>query len=108
MQSFYSDWCTPQRDELRQAHLNAHHRLAQIAWRGEQFDQSVIHWQQMLVVDNCLEDAHYGLMRCYLRLDKRGLALRQYQRVCTALQDELAVPPGPAIQSLYQRLVSSS
>lgn len=59
----------------------------------------------MLVLDNLLEDAHYGLMRCYLKQGKRSLALRQYQRCSTILRDELGITPGATIQRLYQRLV---
>jgi ATP/maltotriose-dependent transcriptional regulator MalT/DNA-binding SARP family transcriptional activator len=108
VQSFYSDWCTFRRDELRRAYLDARGQLAQLAWRQEQFDESVIHWQNMLAIDDCLEEAHYGLMRCYLRQGKKGLVLRQYQRCTGALQHELGVLPGPAIQNLYQRLTGSS
>ena len=105
-QSFYSDWCSFRRDELRQSYIDARHQLALITWRKEEFDESVTHWQHMLAVDNCIEEAHYGLMRCYLRQDKRSLALRQYQRCVTTLHDELGVAPGKAIQQLYQRMIN--
>jgi LuxR family transcriptional regulator, maltose regulon positive regulatory protein len=103
-QSFYNDWCAFRRDELRQIYLEARNHLAQIAWRHEEFDESAVHWQHMLAIDNCLEEAHYGLMKYYARTGKRGLALRQYQRCVETLRQELSVQPGPAIQSLYQRL----
>jgi DNA-binding SARP family transcriptional activator len=105
VQPFYSDWCSFPRDKLRRAYLDARYQLAQIAWRAEQIDESVAHWQQMLAVDPCLEEAHYGLMRCYIRQGKRGLVLRQYQRCSEKLQQELKVLPGSAIQNLYRRLM---
>jgi two-component SAPR family response regulator len=105
LQSFYSDWCTFQRDKLRLAYLDAHQQLALIAWRREQFDESATHWQNILAVDNCLEEAHYGLMRCYVRQGKRGLALRHYQRCVEVLQRELGVKPGTAIQNLLEHLI---
>lgn len=107
VQPFYGDWCTNRRDELRSAYLDARHQLAQIAWRAEQFDESIIHWQQMLAIDNWLEEAHYGLMRCYARQGKRGLALRQYQRCKEILEQEFGAVPRAAIQNLYQRLMGS-
>ena len=61
----------------------------------------------MLALDNWLEEAHYGLMRCYARQGKRGLALRQYQRCKEILQQEFAAVPKASMQSLYQRLVGS-
>ncbi|MBA2394393.1 MAG: tetratricopeptide repeat protein [Ktedonobacteraceae bacterium] len=108
VQSFYSNWCILRRDELQRAYLDARSQLAQIAWRHEQFDESSSHWQKILAVDNCMEEAHYGLMRYYLRQGKRGLALRQYQRCVEALHQELAIAPGQTIQNLYLRLVRSS
>ncbi|HEX7736060.1 MAG TPA: BTAD domain-containing putative transcriptional regulator [Ktedonobacteraceae bacterium] len=108
LQSFYSDWCSFQRDRLRLAYLDARQHLAHIAWRQEQFDESVLQWQHVLAVDDCLEEAHYGLMRCYLRQGKRGLAWRQYQRCAERLESELGAKPGPAIQNLLQHLGRSS
>ncbi len=108
VQSFYSNWCTLRRDELRQLYLEGRRQLARLCWHSEQFDESILHWQHMLAVDNCLEDAHYGLMRCFLKQGKRGLALRQYQRCTTTLRDEMGIAPGNTIESLYQRLVETS
>ncbi len=95
VQSFYSDWCIFQRDKLRLAYLDARRQLALLAWSSEQYDESATHWRYILAVDNCQEDAHYGLMRCYMRQGKRSLALRQYQRCVEVLRDELAAEPGP-------------
>lgn len=108
VQPFYSDWCTFRRDELRRIYLEARNHLAHIFWRQEMFDESAVHWQHMLAIDSWIEEAHYGLMRYYMRTGKRGLALRQYQRCVEILQQELGAEPGPAIQGLYQRIISAS
>lgn len=104
--AFYSDWCTFRRDELRTAYLEARRQLAQIAWDAEAWSESAEHWRQMLRLDACLEEAHYGLIRCYLRQGKRGAALRQYQTCQKVLNEELGVQPGQALQHLYQRLTA--
>ena len=108
VQPFYGDWCTFRRDELRRIYLETRNHLAHIAWRQEELDESAVHWQHMLAMDNCLEEAHYGLIKFYSRKGNRGLALRQYQRCAETLKQELATRPGPAIQNLYQRLIGSS
>jgi len=108
LQSIYNDWSSFQRDELRLAYLNARQQLALIAWRNEQFDECALHYQRMLAIDDCLEDAHYGLMRCYVRQGKRGLALRQYQRCAEVLRREMGIGPGSAMQNLLQQLMKST
>ncbi|GCE22207.1 BTAD domain-containing putative transcriptional regulator [Dictyobacter kobayashii] len=105
VQSFYNDWCTFRRAELRRDYLDARHQLAVLAWEQECFEEAATHWQHMLVIDNCLEEAHYGLMRSYLRRNKRSLALRQYQQCVHMLQNELGIAPGKAIQGLYQHMI---
>lgn len=106
VQSFYSNWCIPRRDELRRQYMDARRELARIAWNQERWEESLAHWQQMVALDPCTEEAHAGLMRCYARLGKRSLAVRQYQRCTETLQRELAIAPGLTIQKLYQRLTT--
>lgn len=105
-QAFYNDWCGFRRDELRTAYVEARRALARITWNAEAWSECADHWRQILRLDNCLEEAHYGLMRCYLRQGKRGAALRQYHACQKSLQDELGAQPGQAIQNLYQRLIA--
>lgn len=104
---FYSDWCTLRRDELCTVYLEARRQLAQIAWRGNAYDECVQHWRQLLKRDNCQEEAHYGIMLCYLRQAKRSAALRQYHACKETLQQELGLQPGVAIEKLYQHLTGS-
>ena len=105
LQSFYSDWCIRRRDTLRQEYLNARHQLALLAWNNEDFDECVLHWQHTLAIDNCLEESHYGLMRCYVRQNRRSLALRQYQRCAKNLSEELGITPNKGTQKLYQEIL---
>lgn len=104
---FYSDWCIFRRDELRLMYLDVLSQLARITWSEESLDECMFYWQRMLEIDNCTEEAYHGLMRCYIRQGKRGLALRQYQRCQDVLQHELQVSPGVAIQNFYQRIKDS-
>lgn len=104
--SFYSDWCTFRRDELRTMYVEARRQLAHMAWKAEAWSESADHWRQMLRIDNCLEEAHYGLIRCYVRQGKRGMALRQYQACQDILQEELGVQPSEALQNLYRHLTA--
>ncbi len=108
LQPFYSDWCSFQRDKLRLTYMDARTQLALIAWRAEQYEECARQWQYVLAIDNCQENAHYGLMRCYIRQGKRGLALRQYQRCVETLRDELGAEPGANIQTLAQHLLKPS
>jgi LuxR family transcriptional regulator, maltose regulon positive regulatory protein len=102
--SFYSDWCLFRRDELRATYLNARRHLAHLAWRSGTLEESIEHWQHILHVDNCLEEAHLGLMQCYARQGKRSTALRQYQQCKETLHQELGIEVGVPIQQLYQHL----
>jgi DNA-binding SARP family transcriptional activator len=104
VQSFYCDWCTQRRYTLRHAYMDALYQLALIAYRQHHLDESIAHWQHLLTMDSCLEEAHYWLICCYMQQGKRGMALRQYQNCVLRLREELSIEPGDALQHLYQRL----
>lgn len=102
--SFFHDWCVFRRDELCTLYLEAQRQLAQIAWRGQAYDESIYHWRHILEKDNCREEAHYHIMLCYVRQARRSAALRHYQICKRTLREELGIDPGPDIENLYHRL----
>ncbi|HEY0755435.1 MAG TPA: BTAD domain-containing putative transcriptional regulator [Ktedonobacteraceae bacterium] len=104
VQSFYSNWCIPHRDELRTQCLNALRELAHLVWKQDRWEESLHFWQRLVAFDPCDEEAQEGIIRCYMRLGKRNLAIQQYQRCKEFLQQELAIVPGFALQKLYQKL----
>ena len=56
---------------------------------------------EMLAEDDCREDAHRRLMRCYSRQGQRNLALRQYHLCAETLARVLDVSPMQETVALY-------
>jgi DNA-binding SARP family transcriptional activator len=100
----YEEWPVLPRERLRVASLDVLDRLSQIYFSQQEYAACVTRCQQILVRDNCREDAHCLLMQCYCRQEQHHLALRQYQTCVDALRSELNVDPAPATTELYERL----
>lgn len=103
-EDIYEDWTLGYRENLKHAYLDTLDRLSQYYCAQEQVVLGIAYCQKILRVDNCREDAHCRLMRCYLRQGRRHLALRQYHLCVEALSRELDVPPMPATSELYQQI----
>lgn len=100
----YEDWPVLQREQLRIAYLETLDRLSCIYFSQSQYAACATLCQLILGRDNCREDAHCRLMRCYSRQNQHYLALRQYQSCAEALQSELDVAPSPLTAQLYERI----
>ncbi|NTU80378.1 MAG: hypothetical protein HGA45_13545 [Chloroflexales bacterium] len=100
----YEDWPVLTRERLRVMYLEALDRLGLIYFAQGQYAACANLCQLMLAADNCREDAHCRLMRCYARLGQSPPALRQYQACVEALRAELDVEPSPATVELYERI----
>ena len=102
----YEEWTVLTRERLRLANLDALYQLSQTYFNRGDYSDSADLCQLILNRDNCREDAHRRLMRCYSRLGKRHLALRQFQLCEEALQNELDIDPEPATIQLVERIRS--
>jgi DNA-binding SARP family transcriptional activator len=100
----YEEWPVLARERLRVAYLDMLDRLAQLYFSQSQYAACAALCQLTLAQDNCREDAHCRLMRCYSRQGQQHLALRQYQTCVEALRNELDVEPSPTTQQLYERI----
>jgi DNA-binding SARP family transcriptional activator len=59
---------------------------------------------RLLNHEPCREDAHRQAMRCYMRLDARAQALRQYQFCTQILAAEFAAQPEAATVALFEQI----
>lgn len=100
----YDEWPVITRERLRIAYLDTLDRLSQIYFSQGQYGSCASLCQHMLTQDNCREDAHCRLMRCYSRQGQHYLALRQYQLCVKTLRDELDVEPALTTTQLYERV----
>ncbi len=100
----YEEWPVLPRERLRVACHDTLDRLSRIYFSRQQYGACEAICQQILARDNCREDAHCLLMRCYSRQEQHHLALRQYQVCVDALRSELDVAPAPATVQLFERI----
>jgi LuxR family maltose regulon positive regulatory protein len=100
----YEDWPVIQRENLKHAHLDILDQLSQFCFQQAHFNRCITFCQDILAEDNCREDIHRRLMRCFLNLDQVHLAVHQYHLCVETLKQELDVPPMPATVELYQQI----
>jgi DNA-binding SARP family transcriptional activator len=100
----YEEWPVLARERLRAIYLEALDRLGQVHFGQGRYAACARFCQQALERDNCREDIHCRLMRCYARQGQHSLALRQYQSCVEALRAELEVEPSVATVELYERI----
>ncbi|MGD2207459.1 MAG: bacterial transcriptional activator domain-containing protein, partial [Anaerolineae bacterium] len=105
LKGIYDDWCTLERERLRECYLTALASLADLyAGRG-QLSRAIELYQRLLAQDPYQEAAHRELMRCYHRKGNRAAAVQQYQDCVEILHDELGLHPMPETEALRRRLI---
>jgi DNA-binding SARP family transcriptional activator len=103
-EDLYEDWIMVHREDLKRAHLDILDRLSQFYFNQGQFTLCMTLCYRLLAEDNCCEEAHRRLMRCYFNQGQRHLAVRQYHLCVDILERELVVPPMPATVELFQQI----
>ncbi len=103
--SCYDDWILPERERLREAHVNALNELrAQCEARGDEA-AALAYAQRLLHADPLREETYRHVIRLHLRGGDRAAALRAYHHCATTLARELAVEPAPVTRDLYEQIV---
>ena len=106
LEGMYYDWALQERERLRAIYLNALGYLLQYYRLHGHFDQAVTAGQKILHLDPLREEVHRDLMAIFLQNGQRGLAARQYELCCMALQNELGLSPMPETHMLYQQAMA--
>jgi len=103
-EDLYEDWPTLQREGLRDSYLVILEQLSRHYLESQRYAVCIHLCQRILAKDDCREDAHRRLMRCYCRQGQPYLALRQYHLCAETLQKELEVPPMAETLALYEHI----
>jgi DNA-binding SARP family transcriptional activator len=100
----YEGWPVLTREHLRLTYLDLLDRLSRLYFGQGRYAAAAALCRRMIEQDNCREDAHRRLIRCYSRQDQPHLALRQYLACANALRAELDVDPAPATVRLQEAI----
>lgn len=100
----YDDWIAPLRQQLHHAVLNTIERLITLLENQRAYGAGIEYARRLLAFDPLEEKTYQRLMRLHALDGDYAGALRVYQDCVAVLQRELAVPPDPETQALYERL----
>jgi DNA-binding SARP family transcriptional activator len=100
----YESWLTSLRQNLQDDYLSLLDRLGRFYLEHEDYAACTAVCNKMLAIDDCIEEAHRRLMRCYSEQNQRFLALRQYHLCVEALATVLDVSPSPTTTELYEQI----
>ncbi|MGH3788789.1 MAG: AfsR/SARP family transcriptional regulator [Pseudonocardiaceae bacterium] len=100
----YEQWTLLPRESLRITYIDALDRLSRIQLSVGRLDDCIATGHRMLDVDQCREDAHRLLMRCYASLGRPYQAVRQYEFCCRVLKETLQIEPAPETTRLYRAI----
>lgn len=101
----YDEWVVPERERLRQGHLQVLDLLLHLAEAQGDTASAIRSARRLLRCDPLCEDFYRRLMRLLARNNDRASALRVYHTCVTTLQRELGVEPDPATRQVYEQLL---
>jgi predicted ATPase/DNA-binding SARP family transcriptional activator len=100
----FDDWQYFESVSLRQEIAKVLERLVKnLSVRGD-FDSAIPFARRWLALDMLHEPAQYALVQLYYQTGKLSTALRQFDQYREILNDEMGVPPGSEILSLYESI----
>lgn|GEM_PF-902543 len=104
--SCYDDWIQPEREKLRQEHINLLEELAELLETDEDIDQAVQYTRQLIQIDNLAERYYQNLMRLYFSKGDKSRAIRTYHQCVEVLEKEMGYDPSSETQKLYLAIMS--
>jgi DNA-binding SARP family transcriptional activator/tetratricopeptide (TPR) repeat protein len=102
----YEDWTTDRREALRQTWLEVAFALANAHELAGLPDRAAALMQRVVSADATNERAAQLLMRLLLEKGDRPEALRTFQRLETALRDDVGVAPAAETRRLHRQALS--
>lgn len=103
---FYDDWVLMEREHIRNLYIYFLKYLMNYEFQQGLYEKGLSHGQQLLELEPLQEDVHRKMIRFYMKMGQRALAIRQYKICCRLLAENLGLPPMRETQNLYEKIVS--
>jgi DNA-binding SARP family transcriptional activator len=100
----YERWIETERESLKESYLLILDRISYFYSTNGKPDVAVDLCYQILKKDDCREDIHRRLMKCFFRVGQPQRALKQFEKCVKALNDELEVKPTKKTYELYEMI----
>jgi DNA-binding SARP family transcriptional activator len=104
LEGWFQDWCLEERERLRQTYLGTLVALVIICESGGDNKAGLAYAALALRSDSARECSHRSLMRLYSHMGDRASALRQYERCCLMLRQELGIGPDEDTRALEAQI----
>jgi non-specific serine/threonine protein kinase len=102
-----SDWIAQERDRLRRTYLDVLLSLGELYRRSGAVRQALEIFLRASEWDRYCEEAHRGVLRCYLEVHEPGQAAHHFERLRRDLEDHLGLAPAAETVALLRAHVSA-
>jgi DNA-binding SARP family transcriptional activator len=106
LEGWYQDWCLYERERLQNIWLAILEKLMAYSESHEAYEEGMVYGRSVLRFDRAHERTHRRMMRLHYLAGDRTAALRQYERCCVSLDEELGVEPAKRTEMLYQQIIN--
>lgn len=100
----YDSWTELERENLKETYLLVLNKMSHYYSLDGKPNEAIDMCHKILQKDNCREDIHRRLMRCYNRIGQRDQAVKQYRKCRSILLAELDVEPSKDTRQLYEQI----
>jgi DNA-binding SARP family transcriptional activator len=105
LDDLYGDWTAARRQELYQRRLSCLERLAGVELETGSADSAIQLYQQILTAEPYYEQAHRGLMRCFVARGEPSRAIQQFRAYAARLRQDLKTIPAKETFALCQSIL---
>ncbi|MBS4536419.1 hypothetical protein GOQ29_12400 [Clostridium sp. D2Q-14] len=102
--SQFNDWLFYERERFQRDYINVLAKLQEYYKSTERYQKAIEILENMININPLKEELYLELIKTYIQLDNRDLALHHYNRCCTVLREELNVSPMEEIKNIYKKI----
>jgi len=97
----FEDWAASSRRNFNLNSIIVQNKLSKYFFEKKNYHLCAAICRRMLDKDNCLEETHLRIMKCFMELGTRDMAIRQF-KACEEALETMELKPGKSIRAFYE------